>query len=423
MENISQSLIINHLFRQEAIDHRRQRLYGEVVISQPVRHYVLTTVLAVATAVGLAYLIFGTYARTETVPGYLAPVGGLAQVHATRGGTVEKVMVAEGDRVVADQPLLALTLEGTGAGGKVGARLRTETLARLAELDRQITTTSDRYAQEAARLTDRRKGAEAELTHLRQRLAGERELAELTQDEADRLEEITRAGHAPRTELSRRKQQALSQAGIVRELERQIAARESDVHDVAHAADILPLEREERLSQLRAAEAELRQTLAELELSQGYVLVAPVAGRVAALQATLGQAASPAAPLVALVPDGAGMEVHLLIPSRAAGLIAVGQEVRLRIDAFPFQRFGIVAGTVTQISRAAYRPGDLLTPVPFTESVYRVTVMPEKLSVSAYGEARDLQAGMTLSADVVVDRRRFIDVLLDPLRAVRGPEN
>jgi membrane fusion protein len=90
------------LFRQEAIDHRRQRLYGEVVISQPVRHAVLTTALALITVVGLAYLILGTYARTETVPGYLAPVGGLAQIHAVWGGTVERVLVAEGDGVVKD---------------------------------------------------------------------------------------------------------------------------------------------------------------------------------------------------------------------------------------------------------------------------------------------------------------------------------
>lgn len=110
-----------------------------------------------------------------------------------------------------------------------------------------------------------------------------------------------------------------------------------------------------------------------------------------------------------------------MVPSRAAGLIALGQEVRLRVDAFPFQRYGIVAGTVTQISRAAYRPGDLLTPIPFNEAVYRVTVLPERLAVSAYGEERVLQAGMTLSADIVTDHRRFIDVLLDPLRAVRGP--
>ncbi|MFV3075245.1 HlyD family efflux transporter periplasmic adaptor subunit [Niveispirillum fermenti] len=165
----------------------------------------------------------------------------------------------------------------------------------------------------------------------------------------------------------------------------------------------------------------MRRTLAELELAQGYVLVAPVAGRVAALQAETGQAAAPEVPLVAIVPEDAGMEVQLLLPSRASGLVEVGQAVRLRIDAFPFQRFGSVNGTVAQVGRATYRPGDLLTPIVFAEAVYRVTVMPERLSVSAYGEERRLQAGMTLSADIVVDRRRFIDVLLDPLRAIRGP--
>lgn len=408
------------LFRQEAIDHRRQRLYGEVVITQPVRYALLTAVLSIVTGIGLAYLIHGTYARTETVPGYLAPVGGLAQIHAMRGGTVERVLVAEGDVVVKDQPLITLTLEDTGAGGKMGERLRAETLTRLAELERQRRATEDRYTQESLRLADRLLGARNELAHLRARLAGERELAALTQGEADRLEAITRAGHAPRTELSRRKQQALSQAGVVRELERQVGTLEAQIRDLTHTESTLPLDRDERLSQLRGGEADLRKVLAELDLAQGYVLTAPVSGRVAALSATNGQAASPNAPLAALVPDGSGMEVHLLVPSRAAGLINAGQEVRLRIDAFPFQRFGVVPGTVAQISRTSYRPGELLAPIAFAEAVYRVTVVPAMLSVSAYGEARTLQAGMTLSADIVIDRRRFIDVLLDPLRAIRG---
>ncbi|TWB40398.1 hypothetical protein FBZ90_1091 [Nitrospirillum pindoramense] len=94
--------------------------------------------------------------------------------------------------------------------------------------------------------------------------------------------------------------------------------------------------------------------------------------------------------------------------------------MRLRIDAFPYQRFGTVQGRVTQISRATYRNGELLAPITLKEPVYRVTVSLERTSINAYGEKRSLASGMTLTGDVVTDRLHFIDWVLDPLRAIRA---
>ena len=405
------------LFRKEALEARRQRLWGEVIITQPVGYALLTAVLTGVTVAGLTFLALATFDRSETVPGYIAPSGGLSQVYATRGGTVTRVLVAQGDRVAKDQPLVEISLATAGLDGPLGDRLREETLRRMAEMEGQIAATDTRFDQEERRMADRAAAIRAELPVLEARLATERELLALAQEEVARLEGLLATGYAPRTEMTRRRSQALSQEGTVAELGRQLGARRADLREAEHAAGLLPLERAERLSQLRSARSQLAQSLAEMEVGQAYVLTAPVDGRVAALQADPGQAAAPNTPIVALVAEGADLEAHLLLPTRAAGLVEPGQDVRIRVDAFPFQRFGMVEGTVATVSRAAFRPGDLLAPIPFQEPVYRVVALPARTRVSAFGEERDLAPGMTLSADITVDRRTFLDTLLDPLRA------
>lgn len=408
------------LFRTEAIEHRRRRLLGEVIIAQPVSHGVLTVVLSLLTLTTVTYLATGSYAKTETVQGYIAPSGGLAQVYASRGGTVVRVLVREGDLVTQGQPLVELSLETAGADGPVGAKLRQETQARVRETDAQITSMKAHYEEEGRRLSARVAGIGAELADLDRRLASERDLQKLQSEDAARYSDLEARGTGTRMELSRRRQMVLAQEGSIRELERQKSARQIDLKDAQSQLAGLPAERDGRLAQLRSARSELAQALAQLEVERSYVMLAPVAGRVAALQAQAGQTATAQSPLAALVPAGGELEANLLVPSRAVGLIQPGQEVRLRIDAFPYQRFGTVMGHVAQVSHATYREGELLAPVAFRDPVYRVTVSLERTRVAAYGEERALTSGMTLSGDVVTDRRRFTDWVLDPLRAIRS---
>ncbi|HBS33216.1 MAG TPA: hypothetical protein DEA40_16035, partial [Parvularcula sp.] len=72
--------MLDELFRREAIEHQRQRLYGEVQLSSPPPTWMMTALFA-AIAVGTgALLATGTYTRKETVPGWLVPEGGIARI-------------------------------------------------------------------------------------------------------------------------------------------------------------------------------------------------------------------------------------------------------------------------------------------------------------------------------------------------------
>ncbi len=158
-------------------------------------------------------------------------------------------------------------------------------------------------------------------------------------------------------------------------------------------------------------------------------MVAPTDGEVAGLYVQPGDSVT-ADQVVAILGDTrADPLIVLEVPARAIGLAKVGQEVVLKYDAFPFKTFGIAKGTIAVISgtplrnpmlASAEEGGGEAAAAAARQSVYRVEVRPDSRTMRAYGIDEPIRIGSTLSADIVVERRRLIDWMLDPIRAMRG---
>jgi membrane fusion protein len=111
------------------------------------------------------------------------------------------------------------------------------------------------------------------------------------------------------------------------------------------------------------------------------------------------------------------------VPSRAIGFIEPGDKVLLRYRAFPYQKFGHHTGRVARISRSALSPSDfgaLIGNTPQGETFYRVTVKLARQSVMAFGKPEQLKPGMLLDADILGEKRRLIEWVLEPLYSVSG---
>ena len=119
------------------------------------------------------------------------------------------------------------------------------------------------------------------------------------------------------------------------------------------------------------------------------------------------------------MPVGGKLEAELLTPSRAVGFIEPGQEVQLQLQAFPYQRFGVLRGIIKSISSTVLGPPRSPSPgLSIQEPVFRVRVALSRDIMEAYGKIYPLQPGMLLSADIVFDRRTLLQWLFDPLYAV-----
>ena len=164
----------------------------------------------------------------------------------------------------------------------------------------------------------------------------------------------------------------------------------------------------------------LTQDLAEVDARRELVVFAPTDGIVTAIQAEPGQLATPTLPLLSVIPADAVFEARLLAPASAIGFIKAGNTVNLRYAAYPYQRFGHQQGTIKQVARTIVAPNELASPLSLQEPTYVVTVTLHQQEIKAYGEKHPLQAGMTLEADVLLDRRPIYQWVLEPLFSIKG---
>ena len=164
----------------------------------------------------------------------------------------------------------------------------------------------------------------------------------------------------------------------------------------------------------------IKQALHGLMGETDTIVNAPAEGVIANILVEAGDAVSQQQTLVTMMNPDSSLKAVLLIPTRSAGFLEVGLPLNLLYDAFPYQQFGTFKGRITGLSKHALLPGDTTTPVPIREPYFEAEATIETPFVRAYGDLVPLRSGMTLKADIVLDRRSLIDWLLEPLRVMRG---
>ena len=124
-----------------------------------------------------------------------------------------------------------------------------------------------------------------------------------------------------------------------------------------------------------------------------------------------------------LQPKGAKMIGVLLVPSANIGFIGVDDPVAIRLDAYPYQKFGVQSARVTSVSSGALPTEEAIRLMPGlnqADTYYRVDVEFQFRGVKAYGETHDLLRGMMFEADVLGERRTLAEWVLDPIYSIKG---
>lgn len=407
------------LFRSEALAHQRQRLFGDVSLAVPLPLRVLVIWVTVIVAAAVGFLALADYARKETVTGFLRPDHGLIKIRSPRPGRVSAIHVREGERVAAGDPLVSIITETVAAEGPVETRLSANLRHEIAGQRALLSGLGEKYAARRRALEAERAGLEAEKNALERQIALQKDLVRVARENWEAVRGLARKGVVARPELKAREERWLAQRQQLAALEQRLSQITTRMAQIASERARLPAEKAEERAALESRIAALERQLWELEGRHETTVTAPVAGRVTAIQASLGQEVGNL-PLLALLPVDSHLEAELLIPARAAGFIEEGQEVRLAFDAFDYRRFGLGRGRIVAVSRTILRPDELRAPLALSEPVYRARVRLEREWMEAYGRRWPLQPGMTLRADIILERRSLLDLLLDPLRALKG---
>lgn len=410
---------MSELFRREAVHHATRRLNGTVILATPLSIRSLGIFLATIIFAAAAFAANATYARKATVVGYLVPDQGMIRATSQSSGTLQSLMVREGDVVKSGAHIAVLGLSAETAAGNVGevvskgllseaAASRLKAQSRLAQLEVE-------RDQSNARLTK----AEAELKQVATQVSLQEQRLELAKAELERGQAIAAKGFMARREVDVRRSAALTAEQELAGQRRQQAAIERDIGDIKARLASIPLEIDAARAEAQTAEATLVQRRVESEARRLQFVTAPVSGRIAALPVTTGQTIAAGGTVAVIIPEGGKLEAELLAPSRSIGFVQPGQDVALSLEAFPYQRFGTVPAKVRTVSSTVIGPSEVgMQGLNVQEPVFRIRVSLSREAMEAYGQIVPMQPGMLVSAEIVFDRRSLLRWLFDPIYAV-----
>jgi hemolysin D len=399
-------------------------------------------VLIALAAATLAWITLGKVDVVASAPGKIVPAGATKTVQAAATGVISAIHVREGDHVTKGQVLVELdtTLADAELQQAQSALLADElTVAGNRALVDAIdgkglnfqppTGTPPEVADAQRRLID------AQLREMHANIAGleasrraslaDAGAAQATRNKLDAtmpmldteihaMNRLDARGYAPGMRLVELQRQRRSDEGDRDVAVAQVQRGDSDAGKFAAQAV------QTRESARRNAIAEWAKAAADAAIKRDEVtkaarrqvletIVAPTDGTVQQLAVhTIGGVVEPARPLMAIVParDSIEVEAHLL--NKDAGFVHEGQQVAVKVEAFPFSRYGTVPGKVISISHDAI-PDTKLGPT------YLARIELQRSAITADGVTTPLSPGMAITADIRTGSRRIISWLISPL--------
>lgn len=417
---------MSSLFRRDALDANRPQWLGDILVLQPPSAQLMSILTVCALTALMALLWFGEYTRRTTVSGKLAPAAGLVQLYSNQAGTVLERKFAEGDLVKAGQVMYVISGERrSGAEADTQLSISREMMGRRDSVERELSAKRLTLRDQERRTRKAIDRLRAELTQADHQISDQLQRVALESATSKRYLDLFEKGYVSGELLKEKQGGMLEQnsrlATFQRErltIQRAIGEKEDGLAEQSarFASESGALQRE--LSQFR-------QDWSANELRRSEVIVAPMSGIATASAIDAGQVVTAGIPLASIVPQGSRMLARLYAPSNAVGFIAPGDPVRLRYEAFPYQRFGLAHGRVKSISQAPLQPQDSIintTPAP-AGAHYEIIVELEQQTILVNGRQRRLPAGMLLEADVLSETRRLYQWMFVPfqeLNAMRG---
>lgn len=409
------------LFRPEAVEFQRQRLMGQIVLQQSISSNLLLAFF-VLLAVGIVlFFALASFTRKEHVSGYIVPAEGVSEVYPTREGTVDEVLVENGRIVEKGTPLISLSFDTwLSSQTEVQQSLILSMEEQIAFLEGQLGSQKESMDFTESYLNKKIARFKMQVENLKNAKHIQNQRLEIAENRFKSLDALKKKNLVSDDEKLVYYQQYLDEQLASNNIEERMLQLEEYMNETQYQIETLtPSQTQEEnkiLTQINA----LRQEIIKQKANQKLIITAPISGRVTSLQAYKGLRMLPQQLILAILPENTEMEADLFIPTRAIGFLEEGQQVQLRYDAFPFERFGSYPGTIKKISKTLISPNQISVPFNLGEPVYRARITLQHDDIEAYGKRYPLQAGMLLQADIFLENRPLYQWLLKPLYSIKG---
>lgn len=412
--------------------------------ASPLGRAILWTIMAFFT-IAVVWAIFGRVDVVAVAQGKTLPRERVKIIQASDLGMVREIYVTDGQRVKAGDVLIDLDptnaaadqsqaqqqltiaqidlargeallsfinesepiFDATGIDEAVARRQRALINAQIAE-----------YAAQAATLVKQREERDADVAVVESQIRKLRQTLPMVREQVEARESLLEKGYSARLTVLEVKERHVAMEQDLQIAKDQIIKARAAFDAVDRQMDQLREEfRKTVLAEL--AEAEARARLAQEDLNKADLrrnlqsLKAPVDGVVQQLAIhTIGAVVQGGDPLLVLVPGEGELIVEAMIPNKDIGFVEEGDRVEVKLEAFPFTKYGVIDGVLEDISNDAIQDENL-------GLIYQARIKLDKQTIRVNGRVINLSPGMTATAEIKTGKRRIIEFIMSPLLRYR----
>jgi HlyD family secretion protein len=397
----------------------------------------------------VAWSCFGRLDIVAVAQGKLVPQSFLKIVQPAEPGIVREILVKEGDEVKEGQVLARMDARLSAADSKT---LETELHRRRLQLrridaelagapmKRESADPSDVYAQTVAQYRDRRQAyldalatEQAMLVKARHDLQGAAEIqgkleksVPIYRDQAEAWDKLAREGFAGRLMALDRQRTYVESEQDLKAQTQSVASLKANISQSERRIAQITSNYRQQLQGERVEAGAIYQKLQQDWDKQQYrnsllELRAPQAGLVKDLAThSVGTVVAPGTILLTLVPHDEPLVAEAWVGNADAGFVRTDQKVKVKLAAYPFQKYGMLDGVVRQISVDAHDKSDASNPTvkPMQEAAYRTLIALGGGYLESQGQRLKLVPGMLVSAEINLGTRSVLEYLLSPVQKV-----
>lgn len=315
-------------------------------------------------------------------------------------------VIGSTDRKISDEDRASTDLDVLISEGATSEQIK--------RVEQRVQTQLDEHMSLLEALKDEKKQRKAERGAINERINQLDSTIPLITERAKSLEDLLKDNMVPRVQWLELEQERIEQVK-----ERDVQKNNSRMVDAAianitqrQAAQIAEFEKT-LLTEL--ADVENRITAFDQEVIKAdkrltlQNLIAPVTGTVHQLAIhTIGGVVTPAQELMQIIPQDDPVEVEAWLPNKDIGFVNEGQEAEIKVETFPFTKYGLVHGEIQNVSNDA-------TPDENLGLVYAMRVKMHQTTMQVKEKIINLSPGMAVTVEVNLGKRRLIEYLLAPL--------
>lgn len=423
------------LFRRDALENRKMQWRGRVILLPGIPLWLVIMGSMLFIVAFLTFVIVGSYTRRVNVSGEITTLPRAVNIYSGVQGFVVKQFVTEGQAIKKGDPIYHIDVSKSTLSGVVSENQRRDIESQLVRVKNIISRLEESKKKTIETLGKQKSQYDEAFERSSSIIKRAEEGIKIMKNNMDNYQRYQSKGLINKDQLTnqialyyQQQNNLLSLSGQNEQNALQITSLESQMQTQAAEFD-------NRIYQMELQQYELQKELVNTDVGGEIIIRALSDGKIDSMSVTVGQMVNAGDSLLQITPQNINNYYLVIwVPNDAVPYITANDKVNVRYEAFPSEKFGQFAATITTISRTPASPQEMLTYQGAPKSMqgtsipyYKVIVRPENQVIAYNGKQLPLENGMKAQGTLFLEKRKIYQWMLSPFydmkHSATGPVN